>query len=80
MAFESEGAECCILEICCGGEHQIEQLAMKIEAATHIGKPKSLEVAAWIIGQYDLAPAGTLRAFKRAISEMAREYPPEPGY
>lgn len=75
-----EGAECCILEICCGGEHQIEELAMKIVAGTNLSKPKAVEVATWILAHYDLAPMGSLKDFKRAIAALAREYPPEPGY
>ena len=77
---EIGGQACCILEVCCGGEHQIKELAKKIHDELEIPKPKAQDIAAWIINHYDLAPVGTLRDFKRAIAALAREYPPEPGY
>ena len=77
---EIGGQACCILEICCGGEQQIKALAKKIHDELEIPKPKAQDIAAWIINHYDLAPAGTLRDFKRAVAALAREYPPEPGY
>jgi hypothetical protein len=76
-----EGAACCILEICCGGEHQIDELAKKIDAeVSGINKPEAVKVARFILEHYDLAPVGTLKDFKRAIAAMARAYPPDPGY
>lgn len=75
-----EGPECCILEICCGGEEQVEALAMKIVAGTSLPKPKAMEVAQWVIAHYDLAPYGSLVDLKRNIAALARAYPPNPGY
>jgi hypothetical protein len=81
MSGDFEGSACCILEICCGGEHQIEELAKKIDAEVPgMNAAESLKVARFILDHYDLAPVGTLRDFKRAIASMAREYPPEEGY
>lgn len=77
---EIEGAACCILEICCGGTEQIEALAAKIEAELPANKHLATQFAQWIVMHYDLAPAGTLRAFKKVIAELARKYPPNPGY
>lgn len=76
-----EGSECCILEICCGGSRQIEELAKKLnDRVDGINLREATRVAEYIIQMYDLAPAGTLRPFKRAIAEMARKYEPDPGY
>jgi len=76
-----EGPECCILEVCCGGEEQIEALAMKLRAEMPwLHLRQSLEVAAVIVRKWDLAPAGSLRVFKRAIATLARKYPAHEGY
>jgi hypothetical protein len=76
-----EGPECCILEICCGGEEQEKALAMKIEAGVDgINKKEAYAVAEWIIDHYDLAPKGSLVQLKRTISTLARTYPAQPGY
>lgn len=80
LAEDFGGQACCILEICCGGEEQIAALAQKIYEDTKTPLPKARELAAWIVEHYDLAPAGSLRAFKRQIADLAREYPPSPGY
>lgn len=80
MAYEVGGQACCVLEICCGGEEQIEALAEKIEHETPLNKQHARTLAIWIITNYDLAPPGSLKAFKRAIAELARKYPPSPGY
>jgi len=75
-----EGAECCILEICCGSEAQDKSLSEKIEAGTTLNKHQAYEAAEWILDHYDLAPHGSLVQFKRTIAKLARTYPGMPGY
>lgn len=80
MAYNVGGQACCVLEICCGGEHQIEEFAEQLDKEAGLNREQAKRVAAFILETYDLAPVGTLRDFKRAIAKLAREYPPEPGY
>lgn len=81
MAYEVGDPNCCILEICCGGAHQVEALTKYlVEYVPGVKEAEAKRIAAWLIETYDFAPAGTLKSFKRAISELARKYPPEPGY
>lgn len=77
-----EGAECCILEICCGGEHRIAELTAKIVAAKlpQINEKAARTIAEWLCERYTLVPAGLLNGFIRHYAQMAREYPADPGY
>lgn len=81
MAYEHGDPACCILEICCGGERQVEMLATQLHArVAGISRSEAQRVAAFLIETYDFAPVGSLRALKREIAKLAREYPPDPGY
>jgi hypothetical protein len=65
----------CILEVCCGGadSKQVEALA---EVAEHefpwMSHGQAEQVASWIARDWDLAPKGTLYAFKQAIAKYAK--------
>lgn len=65
----------CILEVCCGGadSKQVEALT---EVAKHalpfLAPGQAQQVAEWIARNWDLAPKGTLYAFKQAIATYAK--------
>lgn len=74
----------CIFGVCCPpeSESQVEALAGEIDAATggalSKGKDEDSEgwawgIARWILKTYDLAPKGSLQAFKDSIRDYARE-------
>jgi hypothetical protein len=74
------GQACCILEICCGGQEQLDALAALIDSKTSLSRAQSVEVAAVMVNRFDFAPVGTLKEFKRIIVANARKYKPNPGY
>ena len=65
----------CILEVCCGGatSKQVEALT---EVAAHefpwMTPGQAKQVAEWVCRNWDLAPKGTLYAFKQAIARLAK--------
>ena len=69
------GEVCCILGICCppGSDAQRAALEKELladdvcENAAHARK-----VATFVLKHFDLAPAGSLKAFKDSIAKMAR--------
>jgi len=65
----------CILEVCCGGANS-KQVKALAEVAAHalpfLSPEQAGEVADWIARNWDLAPKGTLYAFKQAIAKLAR--------
>lgn len=65
----------CVLEVCCGGEHS-KQVEALTEVAAHalpfLSSAEAHGVADWIARNWDLAPKGTLYAFKQAIATLAR--------
>jgi len=65
----------CILEVCCGGPNskQVEALTEVAEHAIHsLTHEQATEVAEWIARNWDLAPKGSLYAFKQAIAKYAK--------
>lgn len=62
----------CILEVCCGAARAEHRLAEEMVAAGVCTKEYAPKCAAWIREYFDLAPAGTLGPFKKAIAELAR--------
>ena len=80
MSYEVGQQACCILEICCGGNEQIEALAELLQKKLDLNTHRAHETAVFLLETFDLAPVGTLRDFKRAIAELARKYEPNPGY
>ena len=72
----------CILGVCCppDGEEQIAALAEEIAAATGWSAQKdeksegnAYTAARWVLENFDLAPKGSLQAFKDAVRDHARE-------
>ena len=78
MALNGGGSDTqqnCILEICCGGPNskQVEALTEVAEHAIHsLTHEQATEVAEWIARNWDLAPKGSLYAFKQAIAKYAK--------
>ena len=74
-----EGAECCILSLCCWKEKRTEALAMKIAQADlpGINKKEARTVAEFITAHYTLVPNGLLDPFIQHYAKMARAYPHE---
>lgn len=70
----SNGAVCCILGVCCPPESPSQRVALAQELEHDTGVPMEYceTVAAQILKDYDLAPKGTLQAFKDAIAKMVR--------
>lgn len=74
------GGPCCWLGLCCPPEQQIAALADEIDKGTGLGASVTSEsrgwanvVAAWVLDNFDLAPKGSLQAFKDAVRDLARE-------
>ena len=71
----SDQQQNCILEVCCGGEGSKQVYAMT-EVAEHalpfLSHGQAQQVAEWIARNWDLAPKGTLYAFKQAIAKLAK--------
>lgn len=65
----------CILEVCCGGPNS-KQVHALTEVASHalpfLSLDEARQVAEWIARNWDLAPKGTLYAFKQAIAKLAK--------
>lgn len=65
----------CVLEICCGGANS-KQVHALTEVAEHalsfLSHDEAHDVADWIARNWDLAPKGTLYAFKQAIAKLAK--------
>lgn len=71
----------CIYEICCPpkGEQQVRALAEEMmkafgwDDAMTAYQVNPLTLASWVVKTFDLAPAGSLLAFKTEIARLARE-------
>jgi len=71
----------CILEICCApgsieqkkalADELLEAGALELEAGA-LPRERASNLAVWILERYDLAPKGSLSAFKKAIARHAR--------
>lgn len=66
----------CVLEVCCGRQAADRQFA---KALVRDGVCEDMEHAekcvAWVKHRFDLAPAGTLTAFKNRIIDIAKGAP-----
>lgn len=70
----SNGKVCCALGVCC--KSAAEQEDALVEEMTHglgCDHDEARRHARWMLKEYDLAPAGTLRPLIRAVAEMARK-------
>lgn len=70
----------CIYEVCCPPKSAQQKQALAEEMTKALGGTAEdhLLAAAWVVENFDLAPAGSLRAFKTAIARLAREPRTEP--
>lgn len=69
------GHVCCILGVCCppGSQEQIDALASELSVAhPDMEVPYAQKAAAWVLKNFDLAPAGSLSEFKREIAAVIR--------
>ena len=63
----------CLLEVCCRSAEAEQALADQIAEDLACDPAEAKKHAAWIREHFDLAPKGTLTAFKNAIAKLARE-------
>jgi len=74
----SNGHANCIFAVCCPpeSEGQIQALAEEIASAVKLGggaEHAGKMFAQFVLANYDLAPKGSLQAFKDSIRDLARE-------
>ncbi len=77
MAIDFEEEFCCILQVCCGGHNKRDAkaaLATKLVAAG-LSQANADTAATYVLDHFDLAPEGSLKAYRDAVAAMAREYP-----
>lgn len=70
---ECPECECCILQICCPPPEQVAALAAAM-TADGIEEEYAHRCATWIYKHFDLAPVGSLQAFKDAIVTSAKAH------
>lgn len=71
---------CCVLEVCCGGDHgqkQKKALAEWLVKHAQVSQPVADRVADELVDRFDFAPKGSLLAFKTEIAKLARAHPYE---
>jgi hypothetical protein len=75
--MSDNGRVCCILCVCCGcgSPEQRAALAGWFEDRAGLDAASAKRAADELIGNFDLAPHGSLKAFKSAIASMARKTP-----
>lgn len=71
----SNGAECCALGICCPplSQEQVDALAEEMVHGGTCDMETAKPIAAWLLKEYDLAPAGSLTELKRHIAKLVRK-------
>lgn len=63
----------CILAVCCPPASTTQQTALAMFLSSHgVDTAASAACASVILKHFDLAPAGSLQAFKDAIATLAR--------
>ena len=67
------GNVCCLLGVCCpaGSDEQRTTLAEALFAEVGCSERDARLVASWVLSHFDLAPAGSLAAYRDAIVKMA---------
>ncbi len=70
----SNGEVCCILGVCCPPDSATQVSSFANELAKDTGAPAEYcaKIAAQVLKDYDLAPKGSLQAFKDHIAAMVR--------
>lgn len=69
------GKVCCALGVCCpsGSPEQRQALAGWFEDHAELDAPSARRAADEVLAAFDLAPHGSLKAFKSAIATMAKK-------
>ena len=64
----------CALEVCCGEDgRQVRAIEKQVRHAMPELSPEQAHmVAVWLSENYDLAPKGSLYAFKKEVARLAR--------
>lgn len=70
----SDPVKCCILGLCCNrlSEEQVANLGQALKESGALTDEQAKSVAAWVLANFDLAPAGSLTAFKSEIAVLAK--------
>lgn len=63
----------CILQVCCSPEASVLALAREMVKAGVGDAEYCAKASAFVYQHFDLAPAGSLKAFKAEIKRLARE-------
>jgi hypothetical protein len=71
----SNGSACCLLLVCCDRRSPKYKAAMMKEFKQAGLDDASAETAYTAMEPYDLVPAGTLDAYRNAITAEARKHP-----
>lgn len=69
------GSANCLLEVCCDPPAAMAKLSSLFVKDTGVSKEYADKCAAWVFEHCDLAPRGSLKAFKAEIARCARENP-----
>lgn len=65
----------CVLEVCCGKDgKQLQALTGALQQRIGLDAHHALAVATWVVTTFDLAPKGSLYAFKQEIARLARGF------
>ena len=72
MSWTDEQANC-VLEVCCGKDgKQLQALTQVFQNEVGLKPKEALAAATWVVTTLDLAPKGSLYAFKQAIAKYAK--------
>ena len=72
MSWTDQQANC-VLEVCCGKDgKQLQALTMVFQNEVGLKPKDALDAATWVVTTLDLAPKGSLYAFKQEIARLAR--------
>ena len=70
----SDPVKCCILGLCCNrlSDEQVSNLGQALKASGALTDEQATSVAQWVLTNFDLAPAGSLTAFKSEIAVLVK--------
>jgi len=72
------GQACCILELCCGGERQVDAVTeFLLERVKTLNKQTAHDAAVELCEAFDFATKGTLAPFKNDIIKYVLAYTEE---
>lgn len=72
----SDPVKNCLLEVCCGAKAAEKLFARQMVEQNICDMDVATRCAAWVYEYFDLAPAGSLTAFKAEIARLARDTRP----